>query len=71
MNPINLAQIAVSIVLIALVLVQQRGSGLGSTFGQEGGAYSTRRGVQKKIFWATIACAVLFIVLALLNLFQQ
>ena len=63
-----LIQIIVSIALIVLILVQQRGTALGSAFGQEGGFYSTRRGIQKKIFRATVVCAVLFIVLALANL---
>ncbi len=63
-----LAQIIVSIFLVILILLQQRGTALGSAFGQEGGFYATRRGIQKKILWATIACGVLFILLALLNL---
>lgn len=62
-----LAQIFVSIVLIILILLQQRGQALGSAFGQEGGFYATRRGFQKKIFWATVASGCLFIILALLN----
>ena len=63
------AQIIVSVFLIVLVLLQQRGAALGSAFGQEGGFYTTRRGLQKNIFWATVVCGALFIILALLNLF--
>ena len=63
-----LVQIIVSIILIVLVLFQQRGTALGSAFGQDGGFYTTRRGLQKNIFWATIVCGFLFIALALLNL---
>lgn len=63
-----LALIITSILLIVLILVQQRGTALGSSFGQEGGFYATRRGVQRKILWATVVCGVLFIALALLNL---
>ncbi len=62
-------QIIVAILLIVFILLQQRGTALGSAFGGEGGGfYATRRGIQKKIFWATIVCGVLFIGLALLNL---
>jgi preprotein translocase subunit SecG len=68
MNVTNISQIAVSIVLVVLVLFQQRGSGLGSAFGQEGGVYATRRGIQKKIFYATIFFGIVFVVLALLTL---
>jgi preprotein translocase subunit SecG len=63
-----IAQIIVSIILIILILLQQRGAALGSAFGQEGGFYATRRGIQQKILWATIVCGTLFIFLALLNL---
>jgi len=64
-----IAQIIAAILLIVLILFQQRGTALGSAFGGEsGGFYATRRGIQKKIFWATIACGVLFILLAIANL---
>lgn len=62
------AQIVVSGILIILILLQQRGTALGSAFGEGGGFYTTRRGLQKKIFWATIVFGILFLVLALLNL---
>lgn len=64
-----IAQGIIAILLIISVLIQQRGTALGSAFGGEGGGfYSTRRGIQKKIFWATIILGALFIILALVNL---
>ncbi len=65
------AQIIVSILLIICILLQQRGTALGSAFGGGGegsGFYATRRGIQQKIFRATIILGALFILLALLNL---
>jgi len=67
-NYISIAQIVVSVVLIVLVLFQQRGTALGSAFGQEGGFYSTRRGIQQKLYVATIILGFAFIALAILNL---
>jgi len=62
-------QIAVPILLIALILLQQRGTALGSAFGGEGGGfYSKRRGLEKKIYYSTIVLGTLFIVISLLNL---
>ena len=61
-------QLIVAILLIVSILFQQRGTALGSAFGGEGGFYATRRGLQKKIFWATYFLGTLFIILALLNL---
>lgn len=64
------AQIVVSILLVIFILLQQRGTALGSAFGGGGGggSYATRRGLQKKIYIATIVLASLFIILGLLNL---
>jgi preprotein translocase subunit SecG len=62
------SQIAVSIILIALIAIQQRGAALGSGFGGGGEVYSTKRGAQKKIHYATIATATIFLVLGVLNI---
>lgn len=67
-NIIAIAQIVIAAVLVILILFQQRGTGLGSAFGQESGFYTTQRGIQKKIFWATIGCSVIFLILAVVNL---
>ena len=68
---IGIAEIIVSILLIIFILIQQRGTALGSAFGggdSGGGFYSTRRGIQQKIFIGTIILGVLFIALAVANL---
>lgn len=67
-NIIPIAQIVIAIILIILILLQQRGAGLGSAFGQSGGFYATQRGLQKKIYWATIVMAIAFVGLAVANL---
>ena len=61
-------QVAIAILLMVTILLQQRGQALGSTFGGEGGFYSTRRGLQKKIFIASIIFGALFVIFAFLNL---
>jgi len=62
------SQLIVSVLLIVSILLQQRGGALGQIFGGEGGFYATRRGLQKKIFVATILLGALFIILSLINL---
>lgn len=61
-------QIVVSIVLIALIAIQQRGAALGAGFGGGGEVYSTKRGAQKKIYYATIVAATIFLALGVLNI---
>jgi preprotein translocase subunit SecG len=62
---LTIAQITVSVLLVTAILLQARGTGLGSTFGGEGNVYRTKRGVEKILFRSTIAFAVLFLGLAL------
>ena len=67
---ISITQIIVAVLIITLVLLQQRGTGLGSAFGGgDGGVYSTRRGMQQKFYWATIVLGVVFVGMAMLQLF--
>ena len=65
-----ISQIIVSVLLIVFILLQQRGTALGSAFGggEGGGFYGTRRGIQQKILLGSIILGALFIILALLNL---
>lgn len=64
-----IAQIVVAILLIILILLQERTSGLsGILGGTEGTSYQTRRGLEKLIFYSTIVLAIIFIGLALLKL---
>jgi len=59
---LSIAQIVLGIFLIAAVLLQQRGAGLGGAFGGGDGAnvFATRRGAERIIFVATIVASVLF-----------
>jgi len=61
-------QIVISILLVAFILLQQRGTALGSAFGGGGEFYASRRGMQKKIFIGTIILVTLFLILGVLNL---
>ncbi len=69
MHYLIILQIITSIVLVALILLQQRGSAIGSIMGGGGGeSYLSRRGIEKKLFQATIIVAIAFLGLSILNL---
>ena len=55
-------QIIISLALIAIILIQAKGSGgLGGIFGGEGrGVYRTKRGVERTLFNVTVGLAVVF-----------
>jgi len=56
--------------MIISILLQQKGSGLSSALGGGGGAeYSTKRGADKFLFYATIVLAVLFFGISIYRLF--
>ncbi|MFA6407508.1 MAG: preprotein translocase subunit SecG [Candidatus Paceibacterota bacterium] len=65
-----IAQIVVSLILIALIVIQERSSGTGGLFGAGGGdsSFQTRRGVEKFIYFGTIGAAAIFAILAILSL---
>jgi preprotein translocase subunit SecG len=68
MSWITIAQVVVSVLLIIAILLQSRGTGLGSAFGGSGGVYLTKRGLEKKLFIATIVLAVLFFTISFLGI---
>ena len=61
-------QIIIPCLLIVFILLQQRGTALGTAFGGQEDFYFKKRGMEKKIFWTTVVLAVLFIGISLLNL---
>jgi len=65
---IKIGGLIVAALLVASILLQQRGSGLGSAFGTDVNVYATKRGIEKFLFISTIILAVVFLGLALLTL---
>jgi len=68
-NYLNLAQMLISAVLIAVVLLQTRGTDVGAAFGGGGGgsSFRTRRGLEKTLFQLTIALAIIFVGISALS----
>ncbi len=56
------------ILMVIAILLQQRGATLGAGFGSSGELYTSRRGVDKNLFEATIVLAVIFIISILAGL---
>ncbi len=58
-------QIVISLLLMVSILLQNRGAGLGAAFGGDSGSYYTKRGMEKFLYWASVALGALFIGLAI------
>ena len=66
MNWIKISQFIIAILFILSILLQNQGSGLGEAFGGSNSVYLTKRGLEKKLFVATIVLAVLFLASSLI-----
>ncbi len=68
-NILTFVLIGIDVLLVILILMQQREGGLSTVFGGEGNVYRSRRGLAKGIHYMTIALAVLFVGLSVAVLF--
>jgi preprotein translocase subunit SecG len=67
-NYLDIALIIVSIALIASVIFQSKGVGLGGLTGADSSTvFTARRGIEKTIFWITIILSGLFFVLTIVT----
>jgi preprotein translocase subunit SecG len=63
-DALRIAQLILAISLITLILMQSRGTSLGSVFGQEGSVFHTRRGAERVLFNVSIGVAVAFLLIS-------
>ncbi len=63
---INISLILTSIALVASIILQSKGAGLGGLTGSDtGGIFTARRGVEKVLFWVTVIFSLVFFILAI------
>jgi preprotein translocase subunit SecG len=65
---LQIVMVGSAVLLVAAILLQQRGASLGAGFGGSGELYTTRRGLDKNLFEATIVLAVIFVLSILTSL---
>lgn len=66
-NSLLIIEIILGLALIGLIVLQSKGTGLGSTFGGDMGFYGTKRGAEKMLFVLTIIIATVFLLTALVG----
>lgn len=67
-------QIALSVLLVAAILIQKSQAGVGGAFGGNdnfSAGFHSRRGFEQTLFYSTIVIAILFVISALLVLFVK
>jgi len=72
-DALQFIQILTSVALIAVIILQAQGQGLGSLFGASDsmGITKTRRGLEKTLFQITVGLSVAFLGNAILQLLIQ
>ncbi len=66
-NILLIIQIIISFALILLILLQSKGTGLGSAFGSSSQIYRSKRGMEKVFVYLTITLVVLFFLVSILQ----
>ena len=66
-NILLISQIITSLFLMGAILLQARGTGLGSTWGGGGEMYRSKRGVERVLLYGTILLTLLFLGLSSVN----
>lgn len=65
---LQIITIASAVLMILCILLQARGASLGAGFGSSGELFTTRRGLDKSLYEATIVLAVVFVLSIVANL---
>ncbi len=71
MNIFTIFQIIISVLLVITVTLQSRGSDAGIAFGGGGESFRSKRGLEKVLFYATIALGALFAANSILALISR
>ncbi len=67
-NILQIVTVVSAVLTILTILLQQRGASLGAGFGSSGELFTTRRGIDKSLYEATIVLAVIFVLSILVGL---
>ncbi len=65
---LQIVTIGSALLMILAILLQQRGASLGAGFGSSGELFTTRRGLDKNLYEASIVLAVIFVLSIMVGL---
>ncbi len=65
---LQIVTVGSALLMVLAILLQQRGASLGAGFGSSGELYTTRRGLDRNLYEATIVLAVIFVLSILVGL---
>lgn len=68
---LSIIQVIIAILLIVVILLQMKGSGLSTAFGGSGEFYRSRRNIEKLLVWATVFLSSIYAILSILLLLPR
>ena len=68
---LNILEIIVAVLLIAVILLQMQGQGLSSSFGGGGEFYRSKQSLDKLLIASTVILAILFGILSIILLIPR
>jgi len=71
MQTIEILLLIISVMIMAVVLLQQRSSGLGGAFGGDDAVFTSRRGAERSLYRFTILLGVIYVALGLYLVYVQ
>jgi protein translocase SecG subunit len=66
---LSILQVSFAVIIIALILLQNKGAGLSSTFGGGSEVYLTKRGIEKWVVNSTVLFIALFVIVRILSFY--
>lgn len=63
----EIVQIILAVLLTTIIVIQAKGTGLGSGWGGGGEHFHSKRGAEKLLFRLTIALSILFVITSILS----
>ncbi len=68
-NWLTVVEVVCLVLASGLILLQNRGAGLSSTFGGSNQIYITRRGIERWVVFLTVFCIIVFVIVRIFSLY--
>ena len=68
---LTIVHIIVSVLLIAVVLLQMQGGGMSTVFGSGGEFFRSRRSMEQILVWGTVVLTIIFGIISILLLIPR
>ncbi len=65
---LNIFELIIAVLIVGVIILQNRGASTGMAFGGTGESYRSKRGLEQLLFYVTIILASFFALISILSL---